>query len=99
MNPDLAISDLVRDIKASSSGFVNEKKWIKGRFSWQEGFGAFSYSRSDIDAVIHYIQNQEYHHRRTTFRDEYIKLLKEFSVEYNDRYLFKWIETNETENK
>ncbi len=99
MNPDVAISDLVRDIKAGSSGFINEKRWIKGKFSWQEGFGAFSYSRSNIDAVIHYIQNQEYHHRTITFRDEYIKLLREFAVEYDDRYLFEWIEKNQTENE
>jgi REP element-mobilizing transposase RayT len=89
MNPDLAISDLVRDIKAGSSGFINEKKWFGWDFSWQKGFGAFSYSRSDIDAVIHYIQNQEYHHRKITFRDEYIKMLKEFAVEYDERYLFE----------
>jgi REP element-mobilizing transposase RayT len=92
MNPDVAISDLVRDIKAGSSGFINEKKWFGWDFSWQKGFGAFSYSRSDIDAVIHYIQNQEYHHRKITFREEYIKILKEFAVEYDEKYLFEWID-------
>jgi putative transposase len=99
MNPDVTISDLVRDIKAGSSGFINEKRWIKGRFSWQEGFGAFSYSRSDIDAVIHYIQNQEYHHQTLTFRDEYIRILKEFAIEYDDRYLFQWIEKDHVEKE
>jgi putative transposase len=99
MNPDVAISDLVRDIKASSSGFINEKKWLKCKFSWQEGFGAFSCSRSDMDAVIHYIQNQEYHHRCMTFREEYIKILKEYAVEYDDRYLFECIEKDQTEKE
>ncbi|MGD0340008.1 MAG: IS200/IS605 family transposase [Bacteroidota bacterium] len=99
MKPDLAISDLVRDIKAGSSGFIYKKRMVKRKFSWQEGFGAFSYSRSDIDAVIHYIQNQEYHHRTITFHDEYIKMLKEFAVEYDDRYLFEWIEKDQAGNK
>ncbi|HAV22822.1 MAG: transposase [Ignavibacteria bacterium GWA2_55_11] len=92
MTPEIAVSDLVRDVKASSSGFFNDKHWTNGRFSWQEGFGAFSYSRSQIDSVVKYILNQEEHHRRKTFREEYLSFLKEFQVEYDERYLFKWIE-------
>jgi REP element-mobilizing transposase RayT len=92
MTPTVALSDLVRDIKAGSSDFINEKKWVHGRFNWQEGFGAFSYSHSQIDQVVKYIQNQEEHHRRKTFKEEYLEMLKAFAVEYNEQYLFKWIE-------
>jgi len=88
----ITVSDLVRDIKAGSSGFINDKKWIRGRFNWQEGFGAFSHSHSEIDRVVKYIQNQEEHHRKKTFKEEYLKMLKDFSVEYDASYLFKWIE-------
>src|SRR5689334_1412349 len=89
LNAALSLSELVRDIKANSSRFVNEKRWVGGRFSWQEGFGAFSYSRSQIDAVIRYIQNQQRHHARHTFREEYVDLLCKFEVDYNERYIFK----------
>ena len=87
--PDSALSDLVRDIKVGSSGFINRKRWVVGRFGWQEGFGAFSYSRSQLDAVIRYIQNQQQHHAKQTFRQEYIALLEKFDVEYDGRYIFK----------
>ena len=87
-----AISDLVRDLKNNSSNFINEKKWIKGKFSWQEGYGAFSYSHSQIENVYNYILNQEEHHKKKTFREEYIDFLKKFNVEYNNKYLFEWIE-------
>lgn len=90
--PTVALSDLVRDVKAGSSGFINEKKWIRGKFNWQEGFGAFSYSHSQIDSVVKYIQNQEEHHRKKTFKEEYVSLLKAFEVQYDERFLFKWIE-------
>jgi len=70
LKANLALSDLVRDIKAGSSGFINRKGWVRGRFGWQEGFGAFSYSRSQLDAVIRYIQQQQKHHARKTFREE-----------------------------
>jgi REP-associated tyrosine transposase len=89
LNADLSVSELARDIKANSSRFVNEKRWIGGRFSWQEGFGAFSYSRSQLDAVIRYIQNQQRHHARQTFREEYIQFLRKFKVDYNERYIFQ----------
>ena len=92
MNPTIALSDLVREVKASSSKFINEEKFVRGKFYWQEGFGAFSYSRSQIDAVAKYILNQEEHHSGKSFKDEYIALLDRFEVEYDDRYLFNWIE-------
>jgi putative transposase len=92
MNSSIALSDLVRDIKSSSSKFINEKKWIAGRFNWQEGYGAFSYSRSQLDAVIRYITNQEEHHSIKTFRDEYIDFLKKFDVDYDAKYLFNFID-------
>ena len=88
----MSISNLARDIKAGSSNFINDKEWIRGKFNWQEGFGAFSYSRSQIDTVIKYILNQEGHHHKKTFREEYIELLAEFEIEFNEKYLFKWIE-------
>ena len=92
MNPTIALSDLVRAVKANSSKFINEEKFVRGKFYWQEGFGAFSYSRSQIDAVAKYILNQEQHHSIKSFKDEYVALLNRFEVEYDDRYLFKWIE-------
>ena len=92
MKPSIALSDLVRDIKNNSSTFINEKRWIRGKFNWQEGFGAFSYGHSQIGVVVKYIQNQETHHARRTFREEYLEMLEKFNVEYDDRYLFQWIE-------
>lgn len=89
MRPDAALSDLVRDVKAGSSKFINEKRWVMGRFSWQEGFGAFSYARSQLGAVIRYIQNQQKHHAEKSFRDEYLELLEKFGVEYDQKYIFK----------
>lgn len=86
--PNVALSDLVRDIKAGSSGFINDQRWVLGRFSWQEGFGAFSYSHSQLDAVIRYIQNQQEHHRRTSFQEEYLEILKRFNVPHDERYTF-----------
>jgi REP element-mobilizing transposase RayT len=91
MKPSISISELTRDIKAGSSKFINEQGWMKTKFSWQDGFGAFSYSKSQLPEVIRYIENQEEHHRRQNFKDEYIDLLKKFDVEYNERYLFDWI--------
>jgi len=87
--PNVALSDLVRGIKASSSGFINDRRWVLGRFSWQEGFGAFSYAHSQLDAVIRYIQNQQEHHRRTTFQEEYLEILKRFNVPHDERYTFR----------
>ncbi len=92
LTPDISISDLARDLKAGSSKFINDNNWIIGKFNWQEGFGAFSYSRSQIDIVIKYISNQEEHHKKKTFKEEYLDFLKKFEVEYNEKYLFEWIE-------
>ena len=91
IKPTISISDLVRDIKAGSSKFINDSKWIKGKFNWQEGFGAFSYSKSQIDTVVNYILNQEEHHKKINFKDEYIDFLKKFEIEYNEKYSFEWI--------
>ena len=91
MKPNLAHSDFMRDIKASSSKFINEKNWLNTKFNWQSGFGEFSYSKSQIDRVVKYIMNQEEHHRKTSFKEEYISLLKKFEVDYNEKYLFDWI--------
>ncbi len=90
LTPDICISDLMRDVKSSSSGFINDKRFIKGKFSWQHGFGAFSYSHSHIDRVVKYVLNQEEHHRKRTFREEYLGLLERFNVEYNPRYVFEF---------
>jgi len=90
MRPDSCLSDLVREVKASSSKFINEKRWMVGRFSWQEGFGAFSYSRSQLGKVIRYIENQQIHHAKHSFRHEYVELLEKFGVEYDARYIFKF---------
>ncbi len=92
LKPSLSISDLVRDIKSGSSNFINEKRWVRGHFNWQEGFGAFSYSRSQIDRVCKYIMNQEVHHAKKSFKHEYIGFLKNFQVEYDDEYLFDWVD-------
>jgi REP element-mobilizing transposase RayT len=92
LKPDMALSDLVRDIKANSSRFIREKHWVPGRFSWQEGFGAFSYSRSQLGTVIRYIENQQKHHAKRSFLDEYTALLEKFGVEYDQRYIFKPID-------
>ncbi len=89
LRPDAALSDLVRDIKANASRFISEKRWAPGRFAWQEGFGAFSYSRSQLGTVIRYIENQQKHHARKSFREEYTDLLERFGVEFDPRYLFK----------
>jgi putative transposase len=91
LKPNMALSDLVRDIKNNSSTFINKKKWIPGKFKWQRGFGAFSYSHSQIDAVVKYIQNQEQHHAHKSFREEYLEFLKKFSIEFDEKYVFNWV--------
>ncbi len=92
ITPDTAVSNLVRDIKANSSKFINQKRWVMGRFEWQAGFGAFSYSRSQLDDLVKYIKNQEKHHIRKTFREEYLEILKRFNVNYDERYIFDPVE-------
>lgn len=92
LKPGMAISDLVRDIKNNSSKFINEKGFIKGKFQWQEGYGAFSYAYSQIDQVYNYILNQETHHQKKTFKDEYLDFLSKFEIDYKPEYLFDWLE-------
>ena len=92
MKPNIALSDLVGDIKTGSTNHINEKHWVKGRFSWQEGFGAFSYSHSHLGAVIRYIQNQEKHHAKQNFEEEHLAFLKRFQVAHDERYVFKPVE-------
>jgi len=89
LKPDLSLSELVRDAKANSSRFINEKRRCAGKFSWQEGFGAFSFSRSQLGDVIRYIENQQKHHTAKTFREEYVELLEKFEVEFDVKYIFK----------
>jgi REP element-mobilizing transposase RayT len=95
LKPDEALSDLIRDVKRDSTNFVNQDIHPSGKFGWQEGFGAFSYSHSQIDTVVKYILRQEEHHRKKTFREEYEKMLKEFAVDYDSKYLFRDTESTE----
>lgn len=90
LKPVMALSDLVRDIKNNASNFVNDHKLVKGKFAWQEGYGAFSYSHSHINKVYDYILNQEKNHKKKTFKQEYLDFLKSFEVEYDEKYLFEW---------
>lgn len=92
MKPSCCLSDLVREIKKSSNDFIQEKKFCKFKFQWQEGYGAFSYSHSSLDNVIAYINNQKEHHKKQTFREEYKTFLSKFQIEHTDEYLFEWIE-------
>jgi putative transposase len=92
LKPNMALSDLVGDIKTGSTNHINENRWVKGRFSWQEGFGAFSYSHSQLTGVIRYIQNEVEHHRQRGFQEEYVELLERFQVHYEERYLFEPVE-------
>ena len=92
MKPTCCLSDLVREIKKSSNAFINDKKFSAFRFQWQEGFGAFSYSHSQLTDAIHYIKNQKEHHKKRTFKEEYLKFLNAFEIEFKNEYLFKWID-------
>ncbi|MBL7779010.1 MAG: IS200/IS605 family transposase [Chitinophagales bacterium] len=92
LQPEQSISDLVRDIKTNSSSFITEHNFVSQKFNWQQGYGAFSYAQSQIDAVVKYILNQEVHHRKKSFKEEYLEFLQKFEVEYDERYLFDWID-------
>ena len=92
MKPSCCLSDLVREVKKSSNEFINENQFIASKFNWQEGYGAFSYSHSQIDNVIKYIMNQKEHHRKVTFKEEYIDFLQKFEIEHDEKYLFEWID-------
>jgi putative transposase len=85
MKPDCTLSDLVREIKKSSNAFIKENKFTKFKFQWQEGFGAFSYSHSQLDDVIAYVTNQKQHHKKKTFIEEYLELLTKFKIEFKKR--------------
>jgi putative transposase len=87
--PHQLIPDLLQDIKGNSSKWINEKGYLPGKFQWQAGYGGFSYSYSQIDSVIKYIMNQEKHHKRKTFREEYIELLEQFRIKYDQRYILR----------
>jgi len=89
LKPNKALSDLVGDIKTGSTNHINENRWVMGRFSWQEGFGAFSYSHSQLGTVINYVRDQEKHHVRRTFRSEYLQLLKKFEIPHQERFIFR----------
>jgi len=89
LRPAQSIADLIQDVKGYSSKWINDKKYVQGKFSWQEGYGAFSYSKSELPNVITYINNQQEHHKRKTFTEEYLELLKKFEIDYDDRFVFK----------
>ena len=89
LHPSQSISDLMRDVKASSSGWINKNRLTGSRFEWQAGYGGFSYSKSQLPKIIDYIINQKEHHRKKSFMEEYCSFLKEFKVEYDERYVFK----------
>ena len=92
LKPSMSISDLMRDVKNNSSKFINEKGFIKGKFSWQEGYGAFSYSHSQIEQVYNYILTQEMHHQKKTFKEEYLEFLSRYEIDYKTDYLFDWLD-------
>ncbi len=87
-----SISDVLQTVKANSSKWINEKQFVKGKFQWQNGFGAFSFARSQRDTVINYIMTQEAHHSKKTFKQEYLEMLKKFEVQYDEKYLFEFYE-------
>ncbi len=90
LKPSLALSDVIRDVKASSSKWINDNRFVLGHFSWQEGYGAFSYSRSQRDNVIKYIMEQEEHHSEKSFKEEYLGLLRKFEIPFEDNYVFEF---------
>lgn len=90
--PSVLISDFVKEIKVQSNEFIKEKNWIRGNFSWQEGYGVFSYGHSQITRVCKYVLNQEEHHNKKTFRQEYLEFLEKFSISFEEKYLFEWFE-------
>jgi putative transposase len=89
MRPTQSVSDLLKDIKGDSSKWINAKKFVNGKFEWQEGYGAFSYGKSQIKDVIAYIENQELHHKKKTFLEEYLEFLQKFEVDYDEKFIFK----------
>ncbi|MFB6318781.1 IS200/IS605 family transposase [Saccharicrinis sp. FJH54] len=92
MRPLQSLSELMQDIKGSSSKWINERKFVNGRFSWQEGYGAFSYSKSQLPGIINYIQNQKEHHKRKSFKEEYLEFLEDFEIDFDHQYIFHEIQ-------
>jgi putative transposase len=92
LKPSCCLSDLVREVKKSATEFIKERKFTSYKFQWQEGFGAFSYGKHDLDHVIKYIKNQKQHHQRKTFRQEYLEFLEAFEIDFKEQYLFEWLD-------
>ena len=92
LDPQQSISDLIRDVKANSSKWINRQKFLHGKFNWQEGYGAFSYSKSQLDTVVKYVLNQPKHHQKKSFKEEYHEILEKFNLEYDENFLFEWID-------
>lgn len=92
MRPTQSLSDLMKQVKQDSSKWINQKGLVNGKFAWQAGYGAFSYSKNDVPKVVNYIKNQEEHHKSKTFNEEYLELLKDFEIDFDERYLFHPIE-------
>lgn len=95
MKPTCCLSDLVREIKKSTNEWINGKRFSKFKFQWQDGYGAFSYSHSSLDHVIAYINNQKEHHRKRSFKEEYMEFLTKYQIEFKKEYLFEWIEADQ----
>ena len=89
LKPNQSLSDLMQDVKGDSSKWINSHDYVKGRFEWQTGYGAFSYSISQIDSVVKYIDNQYLHHKKISFKEEYLEFLEKFKIPYDERYVFK----------
>jgi putative transposase len=92
LNPSTSVSDVMEKVKANSSKWINENHFVHGKFEWQKGYGGFSYSKSQRDNVIKYIINQELHHKRKSFKEEYLEMLQKFEIEYDERYIFEYYE-------
>ena len=92
LHPTMSVSKITELIKSGSSNWLNQRKFVVGKFNWQDGYGGFTYSKSQIDDVVKYILNQPEHHKRKSFKEEYLKLLENFEIEYDERYLFEWLD-------
>lgn len=95
LHPTISASKLIEQVKCGSSNWLNDKKYIAGKFSWQDGYGAFTYSKSHIDKVVKYILTQSEHHKKQSFREEYLLFLNKFDIDYDPKYLFEWLEEKE----
>jgi REP element-mobilizing transposase RayT len=94
LRPSQSIAELMQDVKGGSSKWINDRKLVQGKFSWQEGYGAFSYSKAEVPTIIQYIVDQTVHHKRKTFSEEYYDLLKQFEVDFDNRYIFKPVDVD-----